>query len=66
MILAEIIVYTIGIYLATGILFALYFVIYGVTKLDESAKGTGFFFRVLIFPGCAAFWVLLAWRLMRR
>lgn len=65
MLLAEIIVYTVGIYLAAGFLFALYFVIFGVVKLDESAKGAGAFFRVLIFPGSVAFWPLLAGRLLR-
>lgn len=65
MLWAEIIVYAAGIYLAIGFLFALYFVIFGVTQLDESAKGTSFGFRFLIFFGAVAFWVLLAWRLFK-
>jgi hypothetical protein len=63
MILAEIIVYTVGIYAGVGFLFALYFVIFGITKLDEAAKGTSFFFRFLIFFGAIPFWTLLARRL---
>ena len=65
MIWAEIIVYSAGIYLAIGVLFAFYFVSYGVTRLDESAKETSIGFRFLIFFGAAAFWVLLAWRLLK-
>ena len=65
MLLAEIIVYTVGIYLAIGFLFALYFVIFGITKLDDSAKGTSFGFRFLIFFGAIPFWTLLAWRLLK-
>ena len=65
MLLAEIIVYTVGIYLVIGFLFALYFVIFGVTKLDDAAKGTSFGFRFLIFFGAIPFWILLAWRLLK-
>ena len=65
MLLAEIIVYAVGIYLTIGLLFALYFVIFGVTKLDDSAQGTSFSFRFLIFFGAIPFWVLLAWRLLK-
>jgi bacteriorhodopsin len=63
MVLAEIIVYTVGIYAGFGVLFALYFVVFGITKLDEAAKGTSFFFRFLIFFAAIAFWILLARRL---
>jgi hypothetical protein len=65
MLWAEIIVYAAGIYLGLGFLFAVWFVIFGVTRLDETAKGTGFGFRLIIFSGAAAFWILLAWRLFR-
>ena len=65
MLLAEIIVYAVGIYLAIGFIFALYFVIFGVAKLDNSAKGTSFSFRFLVFFGAIPFWILLAWRLLK-
>ena len=63
MIFAEIIVYAAFVYLGIGVLFALWFVAFGVAKLDEAAQGTGFGFRLIIFFGAVAFWVLLAWRL---
>jgi len=62
--MVEIIVSAIGIYLAIGILFAVWFVIFGITKLDESAKSTGIGFRLIVFFGVAVFWVLLAKRLL--
>ena len=65
MIWAEIIIYSAGIYLAIGFLFAVYFVTYGVMRLDESAKDTSLGFRFLIFFGATAIWFLLAWRLLK-
>jgi hypothetical protein len=65
MIFAEIIVYAAFVYLGLGALFALWFVAFGVTKLDDSATDTGAGFRFIIFFGAAAFWVLLAWRLLK-
>ena len=47
-----------GIYLALGVLFSVVFMWKGLEKVDESAKGSGWFFKVLIFPGMVAFWVL--------
>ncbi len=63
MIFAEIIVYSAGIYLLNGVLFALWFVFRGAAKIDDSAKDAGFGFRAIIFFGAAAFWVLFAYRL---
>jgi hypothetical protein len=65
MLLAEIIVYAVEIYLAIGVLFAFWFVIYGVNKLDETAKQSGYGFRLIIFFGTVAFWILLTWRLFK-
>ncbi len=62
--IVEIIVFVIGIYLTVGILFAVWFVIFGITKLDESAKATGFAFRIIIIFGIVVFWVLFAKRLL--
>jgi len=65
MLWAEIIVYSTFVYLGLGFLFALWFVMSGVTKIDDSAKGTHIGFRLLIFFGAAAFWILLVWRLFK-
>lgn len=54
----SIIVNITGSYLALGVLFSVVFMWKGLEKVDESAKGSGWFFKVLIFPGMVAFWVL--------
>jgi len=46
-------------YSAIGIVFALVFVVKGAQQIDEEAVGAGWGFRLLILPGCAAFWPLL-------
>ena len=50
------------IYAAIGLLFAIIFVILGVGRIDESAKGAPLFFRLLILPGAAALWPVLLGR----
>lgn len=65
MIFAEIIVYASLIYLGLGVLFAAWFVAFGVAKLDDAARGTSLGFRFIIFFGSAAFWILLAWRIAK-
>lgn len=64
MLFAEIIVYTVFVYLAIGAVFALWFVVRGITKLDESAKSTSIGFRFLIFWGAVAFWPMLLKRVL--
>jgi hypothetical protein len=65
MIFAEIIVYSVGIYLLVGVLFALWFAARGVARLDDAAKDTSYGFRFIIFFGATAFWILLLWRLAK-
>jgi len=64
MLIAQIIVWTFIGYAAAGVLFGVYFAIAGAPRLDESAKGTGPGFRLVIFPGTVAFWPLLLSRLL--
>jgi len=46
-----------GIYLALGVIFSIAFLWKGIHKVDEGAKGSGFFFKLLIFPGLTFFWI---------
>ena len=46
-------------YGAIGTIFAIAFVLMGVKRIDPQALGTGWGFRLLIFPGSVAFWPLL-------
>ena len=60
--MASAFVWTVLLYAAAGWLFALVFVTFGVTRVDETARGASWGFRLFILPGVAALWPLLAWR----
>ena len=49
-------------YAAIGGLFSVAFVWRGISKVDSQARGSGILFRLLVFPGAAAFWPLLTRR----
>ena len=57
--IAAILLLLLGIYLATGLLFALVFVVLGVRQIDPHAAPDSWGFRLLIIPGTMAFWPLL-------
>ena len=59
---AEWIVIAVAIYAAIGVLFATAFVVAGAGAIDPAAKVSGWGFRLMIFPGAAALWPLLAKR----
>jgi hypothetical protein len=48
-----------AIYLSCGLLFAIPFVIKGVSKIDEGAQGGSVGFRIIIIPGTMIFWPVL-------
>ena len=49
----------IAVYVTAGFVFAIAFVIRGVTRIDGAAQGSGWGFRVIIFPGTILFWPVL-------
>lgn len=49
----------VAVYLAAGFVFAIPFVLKGVTKVDEGALGATWGFRIIIIPGTIIFWPLL-------
>ena len=59
MTLVYIILVTVALYLFAGLVFAVPFVIKGVTKIDEGAHGSKWGFRIIIIPGTIVFWPLL-------
>lgn len=65
MLITQLIVNSLAVYAALGLLFALLFAARGAGRIDPSAKGAGLGFRLLIVPGAAALWPLLAWRWLR-
>jgi hypothetical protein len=61
---ADLFVYALEAYSATGLLFAAVFV-FRVQNIDSEAQGSGIGFRFLILPGVAALWPLLLARSLR-
>jgi hypothetical protein len=59
MLLVYIILAIVALYLFAGLVFAIPFVIKGVTKIDEGAHGSTWGFRIIIIPGVIVFWPLL-------
>ncbi len=57
--MAATLVWAAAIYALLGLLFAVAFVAFGVTRVDGAARGTGPGFRLLILPGVAPLWPLL-------
>jgi len=58
--LLGIIISMVGLYLVLGFLFAIPFVIKGVTVIDpDGAHGTKWGFRLIIIPGTIVFWPVL-------
>jgi len=49
-------------YAAAGLVFALAFVSFGVSRVDEQARGGPVGFRLVLLPGSIALWPLLAYR----
>jgi hypothetical protein len=43
-------------YTACGAVFAALFVVFGLTRVDEQARGSSIWFRVIISPGTVALW----------
>ena len=68
MMLAQTIVTGIAIYFGIGAVIATLFLWFGVSKLDDSAKGASAFFRPMVFLGCATLWpfIVLRWLSGRR
>lgn len=48
-----------GVYFAVGVLFGLYFMLIGATKMDPFMKETKKGVRLLLFPGVVATWPFL-------
>ncbi|MDX2148730.1 MAG: hypothetical protein SFZ23_14550 [Planctomycetota bacterium] len=60
--LIEAILVAIGAYAAIGVAFALAFAFRGVNRVDEVARHAPLSFRLLIIPGAAALWPIMARR----
>jgi hypothetical protein len=63
--IAAIFLLLLGIYLATGLLFALVFVSLGARQIDPHAAQGSWGFRLLIIPGAMTLWPLLLQRWLK-
>jgi hypothetical protein len=62
MIVAEIVLWGCGTYLAIGMAVSVPFIWRGIGNVDAAAHGTSVTFRLLILPGCVALWPLILQR----
>ena len=46
-------------YAAVGVMFSIFLLLFGTTRIDNGVKNAGFGFRILILPGLIALWPLL-------
>jgi hypothetical protein len=53
-------------YLASGLLFGVFFAVIGVAKLDPVAKGSPITFRLLTIPAATALWPVLLVKILRQ
>ena len=56
---------TMGLYAAIGLLFAGVFLTAGISRVDPVSKGSGIGFSLIILPGVAALWPVLLTRWIR-
>ena len=61
----DIFLMVLGIYMAMGVAFGIYFVLVGAVKLDDGVKGTPWHFRLLLFPGSVLLWSVLLTKLLK-
>jgi hypothetical protein len=57
--IVEIILIIVTAYILCGLIFAIPFVIKGITAIDEGAHGSSIGFRIIIIPGVIIFWPFL-------
>ncbi len=62
--LAEKLVFALFAYFAIGIIIAVPFLVYWVSRLDDAARGAGFLFRPIVFLGCVTVWPFILIRIL--
>ena len=49
-------------YTAFGIAIGILFLMFGISRADHAAKGSGFGFRLIVFPGLVMLWPVVLGR----
>ena len=60
--IAETLVFCLAAYFSIGSIVAILFLVFGVSRIDDAAKGASPFFRPMIFLGCVALWPFIILR----
>ena len=63
--LVEFLIQALKLYFTAGLIFAVFFSLFGVQRIDPGVRGLAPFFRLIIIPGVSIFWPLFALRLVR-
>ncbi len=58
-----IVVYFFYAYFFAGFLIAVWFSFYKITKIDAAAKGTSFWFKLIIIPASILLWPVILFKL---
>ncbi len=61
-----IVVYLLYLYIALGIIIALWFAFFKVHYLDHNAKDTSLFFRLMILPGSIILWPYIIYKNLKK
>ena len=56
----------IAVYLALGVIVAAFVVAAGLPRMDPATQGMAWSARLLLLPGVAALWPLMAWKWLSR
>ena len=62
---AQLIILILKGYLVIGLIFAIPFIVFGIHRVDPSAKNGTMAFRLIVLPGITLFWPLFLTRLLR-
>jgi len=63
--IAQLVIVIVKGYLMCGLAFAIPFLLFGIHRVDHSAKDSTMPFKLMVLPGTMLFWPLLLTRLIR-
>ncbi len=56
-------IYLLFVYFIIGIAIAIWFVFYKIKRIDVAAKGTSFWFKVILLPASILLWPIVLYKL---
>lgn len=56
-------IYLLYVYFIIGIAIAIWFIFYKITRVDAAAKGTSFWFKLLLLPASVLLWPIILYKL---